>query len=815
LRPLLEGLRVVDIASTEGGARVTQFLADQGATVEMIEKPGGSPLRQLAGWPSLGRGKRSRVMDISTKQGMAGLVDLISTSDVLVHAMRPAAVDALGLNYSALTEANPRIVVASITGFGRLGPFSGLKGYEGIVMAKLGVYQGFERATRRAGQTFVPVPYASYCVSQTAIQGILAALLERERSGLGQQVEANMAQAIATMDCWMWFLRVLSDRYPGAYTQVGAYDEDGNPNAHQVLTLLVAATSDNRWLQFAQLQPHLFAAFLRALDMDDLMEEAGWSGLPIYESKEKRTAVWERMLDAVASCSLAEWYEKFDRDRDVFAELFRSGTEVLDHPALCETGWVVRTEDPSIGPMRQLGRMVRVAGEDWVPAPSPPLGGGRAPAGAEAGSGWQATNEAVRPVRAAPLDGITILDLCVWYAAPYATTLLTDLGARVIHVEPLVGDPIRMAAGFPEAGGLKVMQGKESIAVDLSTPEGRDIVHELAKGSSAVLQGFRAGVAEKLGLDFQSLRALNPNLVYVDATGYGVGGPYADRPSYAPSIADAAGLTMANVEQHLGSEPAVSVAARKERAVRLSAGASAPAINADGLSALGSSSALLLGLLSAARGHAPQLETTMLSTTASVNFEALIEGAGVAPSRPDSELLGLNALYRLYESLDGWIFLAVLKEREWDDLAKILEPYISLRDDPRFTNPAARVVNDSELAQLLATVFRTRRGAEWEGDMSQRDVACVVSSKDSTEGMLMSGEVGGASGYVAEVTHPLLDEHPRLAPVIRFSRSETRVRPACLAGQHTEAILRELGMDADRIADLQERHIVSLGGSTR
>jgi crotonobetainyl-CoA:carnitine CoA-transferase CaiB-like acyl-CoA transferase len=810
LLSLLEGLRVLELAGTESGARVGQFLADYGATVTMVEKPGGSSLRELPGWPALGRGKSSRVIDIGDAEGMAALEDLVRTSDVLVHTMRPAAADVLGLTYSRLQRANPRLIVASISGFGRFGPFSELKGYEGIVMAKLGVYQGFERVTRNPGPTFVAVPFASYCASQTALQGILAALLERQRSGLGQQVETNMAQALATLDCWIWFLRMISDRYPDAYQQVPAFDEKGNPNAHQVLTLLVAATSDDRWLQFSQLQPHLFAAFLRALDMTDLLDEAGWSGLPIYESKEKRTAVWERMLDAVARFSLAEWQEKFDHDPDVFAELFRSGAEVLDHPALEEMGWVARTDDPLVGPLSQLGRVVKVVGEDWTPAPSPPVGRDERaipdPPTVDAPA-WKVPPASAG--RAAPLDGQTVLDLCVWYAAPYASTLLTDLGARVIHVEPLEGDPIRVAAGFPEAGGLKVMQGKESIAINLSTPEGRDIVHGLARRSSAVLHGFRSGVAEKLGLDFETLRAVNPDLVYVDATGYGTGGSYRGRPSYAPSIAVAAGLTMRNVEQHLGPEPARSLAARKDRATRLSAGTSSPTINADGLSALGTANALLLGLLAAARGQSPHLETTMVSTTSSVNYEALLQYASAEAPLPDPDLLGFQALYRLYQSLDGWIFLAAPREREWDALVLAMEPYLALGDDPRFASRAARVANDSQLTEVLAAAFRTRCGSEWENELTKRDVACVVSSADSTEGMLMSRAVGGASGYVSEVTHPVFGEHPRLAPVIHFSRSETVVRPGCLAGQHTDAILRELGMDPDRIADLRERGVVS------
>ena len=422
---------------------------------------------------------------------------------------------------------------------------------------------------------------------------------------------------------------------------------------------------------------------------------------------------------------------------------------------------------------------------------------------------WQPTVAQGAPAAAGALSGSTILDLCVWYAAPYATALLSDLGARVIHVEPLDGDPIRVAAGFPEAGGVKVMQGKESIAVDLSTPEGREIVHELVRRSSAVLHGFRAGVAEKLGLDADTLRALNPRLVYVDATGYGVRGPYAERPSYAPSIAVAAGITLRNVERHLGQEPATSLPAREERAIRLSAGTSAPPVNADGLSALGTANALLLGLLAVARGRVPpHLETTMLSTTASVNFEALIEGAATAASAPDPELLGLGALYRLYETADGWVFLAVVTEREWDALIEAVEPFGSLRGDGRFSTANGRARHDAELARVLGGVFRSRSGAEWEKDLTRRNVACTVSSETPTEGMLFSSEVGGASGYLSDVDHPTFNEHPRLAPVIRFSRSHTMARPGCLAGQHTESILRELGMSADRIADLKKRRVV-------
>jgi crotonobetainyl-CoA:carnitine CoA-transferase CaiB-like acyl-CoA transferase len=807
-RPLLEGLRVIEVGSTLCSARISQFLADYGATVEMIEQPAGSSLRRSGAWPSLGRGKYSRALDLSEPAGQSVFVDLLGDSDVLIRGTSAKTADELGLSYDRLAELNPRLVVASVSGFGDLGPLSHLPGYEGIVMAKLGLYEGFSRITRRAGPSFCSVPYASYCAAQVAIHGILAALIERRRAGSGQHVQTNLAQALATMDCWNWFLIMIAERFPEAYRQVPAYDAKGTPNAHQALTLLIAATADDRWLQFSQLQPHLFAAFLKALDMVDLTEEPGWSGLPIYDDSEKRAAVWERMLLAAQKLSLSEWDEVFDEDTNVFAELFRQESEVLDHPVLAAKGFSAETIDPVVGRIRQMGRLVRVEGQEWLPSPSPRLD--EHPSGPAAdplpawGDGAPAGSTDGRP----PLEGLTILDLCVWYATPYGSSLLADLGARVIHVEPPSGDPIRVAVNFPEIGSMKATQGKESIVIDMATPEGRQIVHKLAAQSSIVLQGFRARVATKLGVDAESLRQVNPNLVYVDATGYGVDGPYSAKPSYAPSIAAAAGITMRNIGQHLGLEPARTLDEIKDRVRRLGAATSSPSTNADGLAALGAASALMLGLAAASRGDVPHLETTMLSSAASVILDSLVEYEGATWPKPDPELFGFGALYRLYESGDGWVFLAAPRESDWPALVAAFEGRTALGDDPRFSTAKQRAEHDGDLAEVLASAFRQESGAYWEADLSAREVACVVSSTEATEGLLMSDEVGRTSGYVADVTHPTYDDHPRMAPVIRFSRSATIARPGCLAGQHTDAILSELGMDDAAIADLRARSIV-------
>ncbi len=120
---------------------------------------------------------------------------------------------------------------------------------------------------------------------------------------------------------------------------------------------------------------------------------------------------------------------------------------------------------------------------------------------------------------APPLAGVTILELGTYYAAPYGATLLTDLGARVIKVEQLDGDPIRHIVPFPELGAVKVLQGKECVAVDIHTDAGREIVYDLVRRADALLLSFRAGVVERLGLDPESLLAVNPDLMYLERAG--------------------------------------------------------------------------------------------------------------------------------------------------------------------------------------------------------------------------------------------------------------------------------------------------------
>jgi len=201
----LAGIRVVDLSTTLPGAFCTQFLADCGADVLMVEAPSGSPVRALRGWPALGRGKRSRVLDLKSAEGLTELDQVLRGADVVVTTLSPAALIDLGIDSDALLAHHPHLVIAHITGWGRSGPWRDLKGYEGLVLAKAGLSHAVRRMAQPPRPSYVTVPYASYAAAHIALQGILAALHERDRSGLGQIVDADLVRGVHAIDTWNWF----------------------------------------------------------------------------------------------------------------------------------------------------------------------------------------------------------------------------------------------------------------------------------------------------------------------------------------------------------------------------------------------------------------------------------------------------------------------------------------------------------------------------------------------------------------------------------------------------------------------------------
>ncbi len=808
------GIRVLDFSRTRVGAQASQLFADFGAEVVMVEPPGGLELREHAAFPFWARGKKSVVLDMQSEADRAEILMLARGADLVFEDFRHGTLDGFGLGYEDMRQGNPGLVYCAITGFGPQGSCSDAPAHEGLALAKLGVFQSFARiGTDPSRPAFVTAPYASWAASQVALHAVLAALHEREVSGLGQKVEANLAQSFLAIDTWAWIEHVLATRWPDALKAYANFDTQGRPLSHMIFRLLVAMSSDGAWMQFAATAPKLYAALMKALDLDGMFNDPQWAGIPAFEDPDKGMELWKLMLSAVHARSSAEWDRVFDTDSNVSGEHFRAGADILEHPQLLHDAMTVTLSDPERGPVRQPGTLVKTSGAPTKLSHPPSLDADRA---VLLKDGWNAPRlSSPSPVAPAPkglpLAGVTILEFATMFAAPQGPALLTELGARVIKVEPLGGDPIRNLITLPETGGTRVMQGKESICIDLAKPEGLEVVRRLAAKADVVVQGFRAGVVERIGLDYAALKAVNPDIIYVNAPGYGVDGPYGRRPAYAPSIGAAAGFALTNLglnRSELARE--MDMAAMQDMARRLSWASTHTTAQADGVAAVGVGTAIAFGIYARDRGAGGQeLFTSMLNSATHMMSSHAVNWPGQPPTPlVDADFQGLDALYRIYEAAEGYVFLAAPSQDDWRRLCSAMAGEVDLSSDPRFVDRASRGRNDVALAKSLTEVFRRRSAQSWERDLLARNIGCVEVTTTSTEALLLDTPFGRDSGYVTEVVDPTWGDTPRQAPLCRLSRSATQAPPPCLAGQHTDDILAEFGLGAE-IARLREQEVVA------
>lgn len=775
-RPLA-GIRVVTTANALPTAVVGQVLADAGAEVWLLEPPGGSRLRSQPAWKFWARGQRSLEVDLTDASARELVRALIDRSDVFVDGWGTGVASRLGLDADDLRASNPALVHARISAFGDDSPLAALKGWESIVMAAIGASTSFSLLTSRPGPAFVSVPFCSVSAAHHALRGILGALVERERSGAGQAVAVSLAHSFLAYDTWNWLLLVLADRYERAFESAPPFDTANLvPNTSFVFRLLVALSADGQWLQFSQTTERLWEAFLRACSLDptdDVVRDA-----PLSEDPAVRVAFWEQLLAAVRSRTVDEWLEVFDHDPDVWADTFRAGPSALTHPQLLADDRVVRDQDGFLVPA-ELAQSARWT--EFSIAPPPALGADNRAAARVATT--RITTRATRAVSEGSNDepalaGVTVVELGSFFAAPFGATLVAEQGARVIKVEPPEGDAIRNLMPFPDLAGVKVLQGKESVVLDLDDDADRTVLEALVRRADVVLQGYRAGVAERMGISADDLLALNPELVYVSAPGYGGGPPCGRKPAFAPTMGAASGLAVRNIggAECLPLGPDLDLDEVKRTSIRLAAGAMGPA-NADGLAALGVGTAMLLGLVGQVRhGGGNVLHTSMLSTVTLALADSNVDDGSGTRADVDPDLLGLAPWHRLYATADGWLMIA------------------ALADDERAALAAHTGATLDDGGGALEQFFLAAPTRAHEGTLRAAGVPCVAVVDEPADRYVVLGEVGVDHGWVTTAQHALLDEYPRVTAYVNFSRSRSALGPAPTLGEHTDAVLTELGM---------------------
>ena len=392
------------------------------------------------------------------------------------------------------------------------------------------------------------------------------------------------------------------------------------------------------------------------------------------------------------------------------------------------------------------------------------------------------------------LEGITVLDMTHLMAGPWCSMMLADSGARVIKIEPPKGGDISRSMGSVFLEGestiyLSVNRNKESITLNLQTPQGREVFYQLARKADVVIENMRPGAVKRLGVDYETLSAINPRIVFCSISGYGQEGPYRDRPANDPILQAMGGLMAITGEE--GGDPC-------------RVGASVPDYGAAALAAYGITAALLSRERT---GRGQWVQLSLLDATVSCLQPR--EGEYFAVGQEMTPMGSAHPAfvpYQAFRASDGrYVYLSVFTEKFWHSFCGAVG-WGELVSDPRFATNPQRVANREELIPMVKELFLQKPAAEWVGVMEEAGVPC---GPVNGMGDALSDPQLLMNGMVVELEHPKVGKIRNLGSVVKFSGTPVQYRTAPpLMGQHTESVLAEMGYSEEQIAEMRAEGVL-------
>lgn len=750
----MTGFTVIELTTGIAGPMAGMFLSDFGADVVKVERPEGDPLRGTAAFAGLNRGKSSLVLDADRPDDARRLWERLLTADVcLVKDAGDLA--AFGIDADALRRAAPRVILVEMPPYGMDGQTPWEGGHESNAL--LAAYSGL--AWRQASFDGTPVewvrPQFLYAQAIWATACTVAALTERERSGWGQRVEVTGLHGVMVMSSGQF--ATFTDA-PDPITAVGVAGRHPTYSRFQA--------SDGKWFVVGGLGPKFEPLLLNALGLIDILDDPRVGHLSKLLEPTNYGWISERIRGVFKTKPRAEWLEMLER-LGIAGGAIESSDQWLDHPQIVANDLHVRVQDPELGEVSMPGvPLVLHRSPGSVRGPAPALGEERAPQ-VTAGS---APTDPISPpaMRPGPLHGYTVLDMGTFVAGPYTGSLLAELGADVIKVEPSRGDPFRQS-------GFTYNRGMRSLALDLKGEGGIDALHAVVRQADAVVSSNRPGTAKALGIDYEALSHVNPKIILMTLSGYGDKGPLAGQPGVDMVLQGMSGMMTG---QGGDSEPVCNTLASIDTA-------------SGAIGALG----VALALLHRERtGEGQQGSFSLAATATALQFCELVRFDGREPAvRGGKDFKGASADDRFYEAADGWVRLQA----------------ISGHGDLNGLAGCAETTPDGDLQELIAARIKA---------LSAQDAVALAQS---------CGFAAVVTRRISQVQRDerLLDEefvHVRPAAggrtmfaagrIARFSRTSRR-GPMAVAGvgESTISILREAGLAQEQIESLLASGVATQG----
>ncbi len=795
----LDGVNVLDLSQDIGGSYCTKLLADLGATVLMVEPPGGHPLRQEGpfadGQPDPEKSglfvyyncnKHSIVLDLERPQDRARLLELSRDADIVVESFAPGRMAQLGLDYEALRAGHAELVMTSVTSFGQTGRWRDWQGEE-IVSWALSGYLYFGGDPGRE-PLMVHNNQALLHAGSHAAYASLVALWSARKAGEGQYVDVSAFEAMLTAHIW-------------TTTQ---WTQEGLVMRRMGSDLLRCRDG---WIHIMPLgmNPDMFVL----IDRPELMDEERFLD----------PARWPETQVEIMGM-LAEWCK--DRPKEEVwrkaQELHIAGAPAFDARDLTEAenlkarDFFLTVDHPKAGQVVMPGFPYKFGETPLaVRRPAPLLG--------QDGQGWpsEARNRpAPTPVtldrapivpaseadKTLPLRGVRVLEVTNNWAGPVAGRNLSDLGAEVIKVE----SPTRLAARSGHFTGLqpfryhynrcsydnKMNRGKYGVTLDLTQPEGRDLFLRLVKEADVVIENNSPRVMRNVNLGYDVLREVNPKIIMAQIAAYGQTGPLRDFIAYGANIEAACGLA------------AVTGYQDDERPYRTGY------YYADPVTATHASAAIVAALLHREKtGEGQHIDLSLQENGIAFFPEAMLEYTmtGRLASRRGNRHKR-HAPQGCYPSIgdDMWMVLTIRGDEEWGRFVGVVGDE-RLRD-PRFGTEQGRMAHHDELDGLIA---------EWSRQYDHHEASRLLQESGIPAAPVLanwemvSNLHAHDRGFYVVVPHKEMGAFPFPGIVWKLSATPGSIRMPCpLFGEHNQLVVGEfLGLSDREIAGLAEKRVIA------